>query len=98
MGKSIKNVSSVTRIGLDLAKNVFQVHGIDAKREVVVARKLRHGALVELFAKLAPCIVAMEACASAHHWARRFVALGHEDMILEIMSRPPLQRAPAGLD
>lgn len=78
MGKSIRNMSSVTRIGLDLAKNVFQVHGIDANGEVVVARKVRRGALVAFFAKLPACVVAMEACSSAHHWARQLVALGHE--------------------
>ena len=78
MGKSITELSSVTRVGLDLAKNVFQVHGVDAKGEVVVRRKLRRGALPQFFAKLAPCVVAMEACSSAHHWARILVELGHE--------------------
>src|SRR5271169_5341013 len=78
MGKSIIELSSVTRVGLDLAKNVFQVHGVDAKGEVIVARKVRRGALAQFFAKLAPCVVAMEACSSAHHWARQLMALGHE--------------------
>src|SRR5208337_2070878 len=68
MGKSITELSSVTRVGLDLAKNAFQVHGVDAKGEVVVSRKLRRRALAQFFAKLAPCVVAMEACSSAHHW------------------------------
>ena len=78
MGKSITGLSSVTRVGLDLAKNVFQVHGVDAKGEVVIRRKLRRNALPQFFAKLAPCVVAMEACSSAHHWARMLVGLGHE--------------------
>jgi transposase len=78
MGKSIRNSAAVTRVGLDLAKNVFQVHGVDAQGEVVVARKLRRGALAQFFAKLAPCVVAMEACSSAHHWGRQLLALGHE--------------------
>lgn len=78
MGKSIQNIAAVTRVGLDLAKNVFQVHGVDAKGEVVVRRKLRRGALLQFFAKLAPCVVAMEACSCAHHWARRLMALGFE--------------------
>src|SRR5271166_1349804 len=60
MGKSITGLSSVTRVGLDLAKNVFQVHGVDAKGEVVIRRKLRRNALPQFFAKLAPCVVAME--------------------------------------
>src|SRR5271167_982345 len=78
MGKSIPNLKSVTRVGLDLAKNVFQVHAVDAKGDLVVACKLRRSRLLEFFAKLPPCVVAMEACASAHHWARKLIALGHE--------------------
>jgi transposase len=78
MGKSITELSSVTRVGLDLAKNAFQVHGVDAKGEVVVAGKVRRGALTQFFAELAPCVVAMEASSSAHHWARQLLALGFE--------------------
>src|SRR5271165_1498326 len=78
MGRSITELSSVTRVGLDLAKNAFQVHGVDAKGEVVVTRKLRRGALAQFFAKLAPCVVAMEACSSAHHWGRQLLRLGFE--------------------
>src|SRR5580658_5826532 len=78
MGKSIRNFAAVTRVGLDLAKNAFQVHGVDAKGEIVVAHKVRRGALTQFFAKLAPCVVAMEACSSAHHWARQLLALGFE--------------------
>jgi transposase len=78
MGKSIRNIAAVTRVGLDLAKKVFQVHAVDAKGEVVVARKLARGRLVAFFAELPPCVVAMEACSSAHHWGRQLLALGHE--------------------
>lgn len=78
MGKSIRNLTAVTRVGLDLAKNTFQVQAVDAKGETVVARKLGRGRLVAFFAELAPCVVAMEACSSAHHWARQLLALGHE--------------------
>ncbi len=76
MGKSIRNFAAVTRVGLDLAKKVFQVHAVDAKGEIVVVRKLTRGRLVALFAELAPCQVAMKACSSAHHWARKLEALG----------------------
>jgi transposase len=69
---------SVTRIGLDLAKNVFQVHGVDARGAAVLVRKLRRGSVLEFFGRLAPCEVAMEARASAHHWGREIAALGHE--------------------
>jgi transposase len=70
-GKSITKLSSVTRVGLDLAKNVFQIHAVDAKGEIVARRKLRRSRLTAFFAELPPCLVAMEACASAHHWGGR---------------------------
>jgi transposase len=78
MGKFSRNFSTVTRVGLDLAKNAFQVHAVDATGVIVVARKLTRGRLVPFFAELAPCVVAMEACASAHHWGRALIELGHE--------------------
>ena len=78
MGKSIRNFVAVTRVGLDLAKKVFQVHAVDAKGEIVVVRKLTRGRLVAFFAELPPCVVAMEACSSAHHWGRALIELGHE--------------------
>ena len=68
----------ITTIGLDLAKNVFQVHGVDANGGDVVRRKLRRGELLRFFEKLPPCLVGMEACAGAHHWARQIAAFGHE--------------------
>lgn len=68
----------VTTIGLDLAKNLFQVHGIDAEGHTVIKKKLGRASLLSFFAKLAPCIVGIEACATAHHWARELRALGHE--------------------
>ena len=82
MGKSIRNIAAVTRVGLDLAKNAFQVHAVDAKGETVVARKLARGRLVAFFAELPRCLVAMEACSSAHHWGRALVELGHEVRLL----------------
>jgi transposase len=68
----------VTTIGLDLAKNVFQVHGIDAAEQVVVRKQLRRRQVIAFFEGLAPCLVGMEACATAHHWARELTKLGHE--------------------
>ena len=82
MGKSIRNLSTVTRVGLDLAKRVFQVHAVDAKGEIVVARKLTRSQLIPFFAELPPCVVAMEACSSAHHWGRALIELGHEVRLL----------------
>src|ERR1700684_4085513 len=78
MGKSIRNLSTVARVGLDLAKRVFQVHAVDAKGEIVVTRKLTRSQLIPFFAELPPCVVGMEAGASAHHWGRALIELGHE--------------------
>jgi transposase len=82
MAKSIRNFSTVTRVGLDLAKRVFQVHAVDAKREIVAARKLTRNQLIPFFAALPPRLVAMEACSSAHHWGRALSELGHEVRLL----------------
>jgi len=60
----------VCTIGLDLAKNVFQVHGIDANEKVVVRKQLRRSQVIAFFEVLPPCLVGMEACATAHYWAR----------------------------
>jgi transposase len=68
----------VTTVGLDLAKRVFQVHGVDAAGRVVVRRKLQRGEVAGFFADLPPCRVGMEACATAHHWARLIGAFGHQ--------------------
>ncbi len=67
-----------TTIGLDIAKRYFQVHGIDADGEVIVTRALSRQRLLLFFSGLAPCLVGIEACATAHHWARELQALGHE--------------------
>jgi len=64
----------ITTIGLDIAKNVFQVHGIDANEKVVVRKQLRRSQVLEFFAALAPCLIGMEACATAHYWAREWAA------------------------
>jgi transposase len=68
---------TVATIGLDLAKNVFQVHGVDADGHVVLRRKLRRSEVLPYFEALPACLVGMEACATAHHWARALSALGH---------------------
>jgi transposase len=68
----------ITTIGLDLAKHVFQVHGVDEAGHVVVKRRLRRAQVITYFASLPPCLIGMEACATAHFWARELRALGHE--------------------
>ena len=71
-------MNEISMIGLDIAKNVFQVHGVDASGRVLLRRQLRRGAVEKLFGQLAPCIVGIEACGSAHHWARVISGYGHQ--------------------
>src|SRR6201984_1921742 len=68
----------ITTIGLDIAKNMFQVHGIDAAEKVVVRKQLRRGQVMKFFEAVPPCLVGMEACATAHYWARELTKLGHQ--------------------
>jgi transposase len=70
-------MQTVTTIGLDIAKSVFQVHGVDAQGKVVIRRQLRRRYVLAFFQKLPPCLVGIEACASSHHWSRELQALGH---------------------
>jgi transposase len=68
----------ITTIGIDLAKSVFQLHGVDAEGKIVLKKKLRRGAVLDLLRDLPPCLIGMEACATSHYWAREIGALGHE--------------------
>ena len=70
-------MQTVTTIGLDIAKSVFQVHGVDAAGKVVIRRQIKRRYVLAFFQKLPPCLVGIEACASAHHWSRELQALGH---------------------
>ncbi len=71
-------MEQVSTVGLDIAKNVFQAHGIDETGEVVVRRQLRRRQVLAFFGRLSPCLIGMEACATSHHWARELAKLGHE--------------------
>jgi transposase len=71
------DMQEVTTIGLDIAKSVFQVHGVDAAGKVIIRRKLKRRYVVVFFQKLPPCLVGIEACATSHHWSRELQALGH---------------------
>ena len=71
-------MQSITTIGLDIAKSVFQVHGVDPDGHVVVRRQLKRRYVLAFFEKLAPCLIGIEACASSHHWSRQLQALGHD--------------------
>src|ERR1043166_724616 len=70
-------MQTITTIGFDIAKSVFQVHGVDATGRVVVRRQLKRRYVLAFFQKLPPCLVGIEACASSHHWSREIQALGH---------------------
>jgi transposase len=70
-------MQTITTIGLDIAKSVFQVHGVDAGGQVIVRRQLKRRYVLTFFQKLSPCLVGIEACGSSHHWSRELQALGH---------------------
>lgn len=67
----------ITTVGIDLAKNVFQVHGIDERGKVALKKQLRRDQMATFFVNLPPCLIGMEACGSAHHWARKLQGMGH---------------------
>src|SRR4030088_3392228 len=70
-------MQTITTVGLDIAKSVFQVHGIDAQGQVIIRRQLKRRYVLAFFQKLPPCLIGIEACASSHHWSRALKALGH---------------------
>ncbi len=80
---------NISTIGLDLAKNVFQVHGIDNTGKVIVQRSVRRRQMMPFFAKLEPCLIGIEACGTSHFWAREIAALGHEVKLM-----PPIYVKP----
>ena len=88
----------ITTIGLDIAKSVFQVHGVDAAGEVVIRRQLKRRYVLAFFQKLPPCLVGIEACASSHYWSRELRALGHTVRLMPpayvkpYVKRPPVQQ------
>ncbi len=72
------SMGEVTTTGLDLAKHVFQVHGVDAEGATALRKQLRRAQVLGFFSRLPPCLVGLEACATAHYWARELAALEHE--------------------
>lgn len=67
----------ITTVGLDLAKNVFQVHGVNSHGKVELRKQIKRDQVAAFFANLPPCLIGVEACSSAHHWARKLQAFGH---------------------
>jgi transposase len=70
-------MQTITTIGFDIAKSVFQIHGVDAGGQVLIRRQLKRSQVLAFFQKLPSCLVGIEACASSHHWSRELQALGH---------------------
>ena len=86
-------MQAVTTVGLDIAKSVFQVHGVDARGNVVVRRQLRRRQVLPFFKKLPACLVGVEACATSHHWSRELQALGHTVRLMPpAYAKPYLKR------
>jgi transposase len=84
----------VTRIGLDLAKQVFQVHGVDRHGKVVIRKQLTRGKMRGFFAQLPACLIGMEACASAHYWARELAQFGHTVRLIAPQFVRPYRKSP----
>src|SRR5438309_5095162 len=102
-------MQAVTTIGLDIAKSVFQVHGVDVRGNVMVRRQLKRRQVLSFFQKLPQCLVGIEACASSHHWSRELQALGHTVRLMppayvkpmsndrrmtRLMQRPSVRQSP----
>ena len=86
-------MDEVIRIGLDTSKSVFQVHGVNAQEHPVLRRRLTRAALPEFFSRLAPCVVALEACGASHHWARVLTGFGHDvRLIAPQLAKPYVMR------
>ncbi len=88
-------MKTIVVMGLDLTKSVFQIRASDADGKIVVRRQLRRGEVLKFFSVLSPCLVGMEECASAHHWARELVARGHEVRLMSPAYVKPHFRRPA---
>jgi len=86
-------MEQITTVGIDLAKRVFALHGVDAAGQVMLRRTVRREQLMEVVAALPPCRIGMEACAGAHEWARRFTALGHEVKLMAAKFVTPYRKS-----
>ncbi|MEM5373507.1 hypothetical protein V4C53_47495 [Paraburkholderia azotifigens] len=83
---------SANLIGLDIAKNVIQVHGVNAAGAAVLTKRLKRSQVLEYFANLSPCLIAIEACAGSHYWARRLAGFGHRITLIPAQYVKPFVR------
>jgi len=79
----------VTTVGIDLAKNVFQLHGVNKFGKPVIKKQIRRDQMAEFFVNLPDCLIGMEACGSAHHWARKLVSFGHNVKLMALQFVKP---------
>ena len=89
-------MTPVATIGLDIAKTVFQVHGVNAAGQVVIRQRLTRGRVLAFFEKLTPCLVGIEACGNSHYWARELTARGHEVRLMPAQYVKPYETAGSG--
>jgi len=87
-------VDEIKRIGMDTSKHVFQLHGVNAAEQPVLRKRFTRKAMEEFFAKLSPCVIAIEACGASHHWARKLGSFGHE---VKLIAPQHVIRCPAFL-
>src|SRR5262247_4211215 len=87
-------MQAITTVGLDIAKSVFQVHGVDGEGNVVFRRQLKRGHVLSFFQKLPPCLVGIEACATSHYWSRELQALGHKVRLMPPAYVKPYVKRP----
>jgi transposase len=86
-------VESISRIGMDTSKHIFQLHGVNVAEQLVLRKKLRRRDMVAFFERLAPTVIAIEACGASHHWARLLQSFGHEvKLIAPQLVKPYVQR------
>src|SRR4051812_43481683 len=83
----------ITTVGLDLAKNIFYIHGVDARGKTVVRKKLTRGKVLEFFANLQPCLVGMEAGGGSNYWAREIKKLGHDTKVMAAQFVKPFNKS-----
>jgi transposase len=86
-------VSDVTTVGIDLAKNVFSLHGVDSHGNVLVRRTISRSKLLSFVAQLPPCVIGVEACSGAHEWARQFRRLGHDPRLMSARFVRPYRKS-----
>ncbi len=82
----------ITTLGIDVAKHVFQLHGVDARGRAVLSRRVKRNQLLNTVASLSPCVIGMEACGTVHHWGRAFAQLGHTVKLMHPSMSSPMSR------